>query len=137
MHAAHSSPRTAVFPALIGYTHRNDDHPVASAPHPRMKSRARLTAAVLWGTLAVSSLVLGALLGLARERHEGLIGVVLEFGARALISSMPLFVDLSAAVPAIRFGCGMWPAAVSSAPRRHSRIRSAHQYRSASPYEPA
>jgi hypothetical protein len=41
-----------------------------------------VTAAVLWGTLAVSSLVLGALLGLARERHEGLIGVVLEFGAR-------------------------------------------------------
>lgn len=47
-----------------------------------------MSAALLWGILAASSLVLGALLGLARQWHSGLIGVVLGFGAGALISSV-------------------------------------------------
>ena len=47
-----------------------------------------MSAALLWGTIASSSLVLGALLGLARAWHKGLIGVVLGFGAGALISSV-------------------------------------------------
>ena len=47
-----------------------------------------MTAALLWGAIAASSLVLGALLGLARQWHDGLIGIVLGFGAGALISSI-------------------------------------------------
>lgn len=41
-----------------------------------------------WGSLAASSLVLGALLGVARPWHQGWVGVVLGFGAGALISSI-------------------------------------------------
>jgi ZIP family zinc transporter len=41
-----------------------------------------------WGALAASSLVIGALLGIARHWHQPLIGVVLGFGAGALISSV-------------------------------------------------
>jgi zinc transporter, ZIP family len=41
-----------------------------------------------WGALAASSLVIGALLGVARQWHQWLIGVVLGFGAGALISSI-------------------------------------------------
>jgi zinc transporter, ZIP family len=41
-----------------------------------------------WGALAASSLVIGAVLGVARPWHQGLIGVVLGFGAGALISSI-------------------------------------------------
>jgi hypothetical protein len=47
-----------------------------------------VSAALLWGAVAASSLVLGALLGLARQWHDSLIGVVLGFGAGALISSI-------------------------------------------------
>lgn len=47
-----------------------------------------MSAALLWGAIAASSLVLGALLGLARQWHDGLIGVVLGFGAGALIASI-------------------------------------------------
>jgi ZIP family zinc transporter len=47
-----------------------------------------VSAALLWGAIAASSLVLGALLGLAREWHDCLIGVVLGFGAGALIASI-------------------------------------------------
>jgi ZIP family zinc transporter len=47
-----------------------------------------VSAALLWGAIAASSLVLGALLGLARQWHGDLIGVVLGFGAGALISSI-------------------------------------------------
>jgi ZIP family zinc transporter len=47
-----------------------------------------VSAALLWGAIAASSLVLGALLGLARQWQDGLIGVVLGFGAGALISSI-------------------------------------------------
>ena len=41
-----------------------------------------------WGVLAASSLVIGAVLGVARQWPPGLIGVVLGFGAGALISSI-------------------------------------------------
>ncbi len=41
-----------------------------------------------WGALAASSLVLGAVLGVARQWHQGFVGVVLGFGAGALISSV-------------------------------------------------
>ena len=41
-----------------------------------------------WGSLAASSLVVGALLALARKWRAGLVGGVLGFGAGALISSV-------------------------------------------------
>src|SRR4051794_27546019 len=41
-----------------------------------------------WGALAASSLVLGALLGLARAWPDRAVGVVLAFGAGALISAV-------------------------------------------------
>jgi ZIP family zinc transporter len=47
-----------------------------------------VSAALLWGSVAAVSLVLGAVLGVARQWHDGLIGVVLGFGAGALISSI-------------------------------------------------
>lgn len=45
-------------------------------------------AALLWGAIGASSLVLGALLGLAREWRPGIVGAVLGFGAGALIASV-------------------------------------------------
>ena len=42
-------------------------------------------AAVGWGALAASSLVLGALLGLARKWPGRLVGLVLAFGAARLL----------------------------------------------------
>src|SRR3954452_10275092 len=47
-----------------------------------------VTAALGWGALAASSLVIGALLGLAREWPARLIGLILAFGAGALISAV-------------------------------------------------
>ncbi len=44
--------------------------------------------AVLWGTVAASSLVLGALLAIARDWPDQLVGLVLAFGAGALISAV-------------------------------------------------
>jgi zinc transporter, ZIP family len=44
--------------------------------------------AVGWGAIAASSLVIGAILGLARNWPEGLVGAVLAFGAGALISAV-------------------------------------------------
>jgi ZIP family zinc transporter len=44
--------------------------------------------ALAWGTLAASSLVLGALLAFARRWDDRQIGVVLAFGAGALISAV-------------------------------------------------
>jgi ZIP family zinc transporter len=41
-----------------------------------------------WGALAAASLVIGALLALARRWHDGVVGAVLAFGAGALISSV-------------------------------------------------
>jgi ZIP family zinc transporter len=45
-------------------------------------------AALGWGALAASSLVIGALLGLARRWPEHQVGAVLAFGAGALISAV-------------------------------------------------
>jgi ZIP family zinc transporter len=47
-----------------------------------------MTSALGWGALAASSLVIGALLGLAREWPDRLVGLVLAFGAGALVSSV-------------------------------------------------
>jgi ZIP family zinc transporter len=47
-----------------------------------------VTAALGWGALAASSLVLGALLGMARPWPARLVGLVLAFGAGALISAV-------------------------------------------------
>src|SRR3954462_581510 len=45
-------------------------------------------AALGWGVVAASSLVLGMLLGLARSWPSRLIGLVLAFGAGALVSAV-------------------------------------------------
>jgi ZIP family zinc transporter len=47
-----------------------------------------MTAALGWGALAASSLVIGALLGLARRWPDQPVGLVLAFGAGALISAV-------------------------------------------------
>src|SRR6185312_14793625 len=47
-----------------------------------------VTAALGWGALAASSLVIGALLGLARDWHDRIVGIVLAFGAGALVSAV-------------------------------------------------
>jgi zinc transporter, ZIP family len=44
--------------------------------------------AALWGTVAASSLVIGALLALVRDWPDRLVGHVLAFGAGALISAV-------------------------------------------------
>jgi zinc transporter, ZIP family len=69
-------------------------------------------AALGWGALAASSLVIGALIGLARPWPRRLVGLVLGFGAGALISavSFELFaegVDLAGSLPvAVGLGVG-------------------------------
>jgi ZIP family zinc transporter len=47
-----------------------------------------MAAALGWGALAASSLVIGALLSLARDWPERLVGLVLAFGAGALIAAV-------------------------------------------------
>ncbi len=47
-----------------------------------------MAAAVGWGALAASSLVIGAVLGVARKWPDLQIGVILAFGAGALISAV-------------------------------------------------
>jgi ZIP family zinc transporter len=47
-----------------------------------------MTGALGWGAFAASSLVLGAALGLARRWPDRLVGLVLAFGAGALISAV-------------------------------------------------
>ena len=47
-----------------------------------------MAAAIGWGALAASSLILGALLGLARKWPDRVVGLVLAFGAGALISAV-------------------------------------------------
>src|SRR5688500_13364428 len=49
---------------------------------------AAMLSALLWGAVAASSLVLGALLALARPWPERSIGLVMAFGAGALISAV-------------------------------------------------
>ena len=68
-----------------------------------------MVAAFGWGVLAASSLVIGALLGLAREWPDRLIGLVLAFGAGALISavSFELFENGIAVGGAAAVGLGL------------------------------
>jgi ZIP family zinc transporter len=47
-----------------------------------------MAAALAWGALSASSLIIGALLGLARDWPDKLVGSVLAFGAGALISAI-------------------------------------------------
>ena len=47
-----------------------------------------MTAAIGWGGLAASSLLIGALAALARDWSRRLIGLVMAFGAGALISAV-------------------------------------------------
>jgi zinc transporter, ZIP family len=69
-------------------------------------------AALGWGTLAASSLVIGALLGLVWSWPQRLVGLVLAFGAGALISAVSFElaqegVEVGGAVPAaIGLGLG-------------------------------
>lgn len=64
-------------------------------------------AALGWGALAASSLVIGALLGLARPWRDRLVGLVLAFGAGALISA----VSFDLAAEGARVGSG-WSVAI-------------------------
>jgi len=47
-----------------------------------------VTDAILWGAIAASSLVIGAVIGLVRPWPNRLVGLVLAFGAGALISAV-------------------------------------------------
>jgi ZIP family zinc transporter len=47
-----------------------------------------VTDAILWGAIAASSLVIGAVLGLVRQWPDRWVGIVLAFGAGALISAV-------------------------------------------------
>ncbi|SEC06407.1 zinc transporter, ZIP family [Nocardioides exalbidus] len=60
-----------------------------------------------WGALAASSLVLGAALALVRSWSDTLVGLVLGFGAGALIAS----VSFELAEEGLRIG-GAWPVAL-------------------------
>ena len=66
-------------------------------------------AAFGWGFVAASSLVLGMILGLARSWPTRLIGLVLAFGAGALVSavSFELFEEGVAAGGAAAVGIGL------------------------------
>ena len=63
-----------------------------------------MATALGWGALAASSLVIGALLGLAREWPDRVVGLVLAFGAGALVSS----VSFELAQEGIKVGGGIW-----------------------------
>ncbi|MCW2738822.1 hypothetical protein [Nocardioides sp.] len=63
-----------------------------------------------WGALAASSLVVGAVLGLVRSWSDTLVGLVLGFGAGALIAG----VSFELAEEGLRIG-GMWPVAIGLA----------------------
>lgn len=71
-----------------------------------------MTQALLWGGLAAISLLVGALLAIARPWRESLVGAVLAFGAGALISGVAYDLaqeglQASGAVPvAIGLGAG-------------------------------
>lgn len=47
-----------------------------------------MSAALLWGLVAASSLIIGAVAGVARNWNQRLIGLVLGFGAGALVASI-------------------------------------------------
>jgi zinc transporter, ZIP family len=66
------------------------DHPHGvGARHPRAPDAGPVVGEAFgWGALAASSLVLGALIGLARPWPKRLVGLVLGFGAGALMSAV-------------------------------------------------
>jgi ZIP family zinc transporter len=68
-----------------------------------------VAAALGWGVIAASSLVLGVILGLLRSWPERLIGLVLAFGAGALVSgvSFELFEEGVAVGGAAAVGIGL------------------------------
>ena len=63
-----------------------------------------------WGALAAGSLVVGALLALVRSWSDRVVGLVLGFGAGALIAS----VSFELAEEGLRVG-GAWPVAIGLA----------------------
>src|SRR5262245_36075182 len=65
-----------------------------------------LGAAFGWGAVAASSLVIGAIVGLARPWPPRLVGLVLAFGAGALISA----VSFDLAEEGARVGGARWVA---------------------------
>jgi ZIP family zinc transporter len=65
-------------------------------------------AALGWGALAASSLVIGALLALVRSWPDRTIGLVLQFGAGALVSA----VSFELAVEGVRAADGTLPVAI-------------------------
>jgi ZIP family zinc transporter len=65
-----------------------------------------MAAALGWGALAASSLVVGALLALARDWSDRDVGVLMAFGAGALISA----VSFDLAQEGIQVGGGLWVA---------------------------
>jgi ZIP family zinc transporter len=65
-----------------------------------------MAAALGWGALAASSLIVGALLALARDWSDRDVGVVMAFGAGALISA----VSFDLAQEGIEIGGGLWVA---------------------------
>jgi zinc transporter, ZIP family len=62
-----------------------------------------VTSALGWGALAASSLVIGALLGLVRAWPDRAVGIVLAFGAGALVSA----VSFDLAEEGLKIGSGV------------------------------
>lgn len=69
-----------------------------------------MLAALGWGALATSSLLVGAVLALVRSWSDRVVGLVLGFGAGALIAS----VSFELAQEGVRIG-GAWPVATGLA----------------------
>lgn len=71
-----------------------------------------MTAALGWGALAASSLVIGAVLAFARDWSARQVGLVLAFGAGALISAVSFElleegIDLGGGLGAVSIGLGV------------------------------
>src|SRR3954451_15432139 len=60
----------------------------SSVPGDRRCSVPAMLGALGWGALAASSLIIGGILGVLREWHARIVGLVLAFGAGALISAV-------------------------------------------------
>ena len=56
--------------------------------HPEVPESSVVGQALLWGAVAASSLVIGAWLGVVRKWPDSAVGLVLGFGAGALISAV-------------------------------------------------
>src|SRR4030095_5300910 len=84
------------------------------APTAMLVSIGPMGAAFGWGAVAASSLVLGMLLGLLRPWPTRLIGLVLAFGAGALVSavSFELFEEGVAVGGAAAVGIGLGAGAI-------------------------